>query len=77
MDTKIALERIEYFKTLKKDWDSYGGLPIHPVAIDRATKLIEGLSVCPINDGNIRITLGDEEVALIIDDQGGVSVPLV
>ena len=52
MDTEEALKRLESFRELKQNWDSYGGLPIHPAAIDRAKKLIEGFFVCPISDGN-------------------------
>ena len=77
MDTGEALKRLDELNSLEKDWDSYGGLKPDHTAIEKARKLLEGLFVCPINDGNIGITLGDEEVTLIIDNQGGVSVVLV
>lgn len=34
-----ALERLEEFKTLREDWDSYGAVPISPKAIDIAREL--------------------------------------
>lgn len=77
MDSKRALKRLDEFKSLKKNWDSYGGLKPDHTAIEKSKKLIEGLFVCPMNNGNIEITLGDEEVTLIVDNQGGVSVVLV
>ena len=77
MNTEEALERIESFKKLEKNWDSYGGLPIHPAAIERAKKLVDGFFVCPISDGNIGISFGDEDIMLVIDVEGGVSIPLI
>lgn len=76
MNTQEALKRLEELELLEENWDSYGGLKPDHTAIKKARELLEGLFVCPINDGNIGITLGDEEVTLIIDNQGGVSVPL-
>ena len=77
MNTEEALKRLEELKPLEDNWDSYGGLKPSHTAIDKSKKLLEGLFVCPINDGNIGITLGDEEVTLVVDNQGGVSVVLV
>ncbi len=76
MDIPEALKRIESFKELKEDWDSYGGRPIYPCAIAKAKELVEGFFVAPLPDGGIRISLGDEAILLTIDHTSDVSVHL-
>ena len=76
MTTGEALKRLEELKALEGNWDSYGGLKPSHTAIKKAKELVEGLSVCPINNGTIGITLGDEEVTLIVNNQGGVSLEI-
>lgn len=73
MEIKEALEKLESFKALGKDWDSYGGYPPTPAAIEAAKRLLEGLFVCPVCDGTISITLGDdEEVTILVGREGEV-----
>ena len=76
MEIKEALERIETFRKLEQNWDSYGGYPPRPAAIDMAKKLVGGFFVSPVCDGTIIISLGDEDVNISIDGQGGVSVEI-
>ncbi len=74
MDIPEALKRIESFAKLAEDWDSYGGRPIFPSAIEKAKQLVGGLFVVPVPDGSILITLGDEAIQLTVDRNGDVSV---
>jgi hypothetical protein len=76
MEIAEAIMKLESFRRLQKNWDSYDGLPISNYAIDRAKLLLEGLFVCPRNDGSVIISLGDEEVTIIVDDQGDVLLQL-
>jgi hypothetical protein len=76
-----ALERLEAFKTLAEDWDSYGAAPISAVAIDRARELSaeviskhalsirpEGYSfdVVPTPDGGVQLEWDVDEQHLEI-----------
>jgi hypothetical protein len=74
MEIKEALDRLESFKSLKAGWDSYGGLPPSKKAIEKAESLLKGLFVCPLNNGSVSISLGDERVNLIITNHGDVFV---
>ena len=72
MEIREALRRLEDFRELEQNWDSYGGRPISPAAIDKVIDLLEGFFVTPICDGTIGITFGDEDVTLIINHDGDV-----
>ncbi len=74
MDMKEALERLESFKSLGEDWDSYGGKPISTAAIETAKKMLEGFFVCPLSDGTVEISFGNEEWVLKIDEAGDVNI---
>ena len=74
MEIKEGLERLESFKELEENWDSYGGKPISPAAIATAEKMLKGFFVCPISDGTIAISFGDEEWTFKIDEGGDVYV---
>jgi|HubBroStandDraft_2_1064218.scaffolds.fasta_scaffold538213_2 hypothetical protein len=53
------IERIEFFKTLQHDWDSYGADGIDPVAIEQALQIVPildeslGWFVAPCSDGSV------------------------
>lgn len=72
MGIKEALEKVESFRGLKRNWDSYDGLPPSQAAIEKAKTLLSGLFVCPLCDGTISITLGGEEITLIVNQEGDV-----
>lgn len=59
---KSVQKNIRKFRTLKQDWDSYGGLSIRKRAIYRAIRLVEEIDpselyyvdVCPTAKGGVQ-----------------------
>ena len=69
---KKALEKLDSFEGLEEGWDGYGGLPISPAAIKVAKMLLEGFFICPISDGTIGITFGNDTVTILVDKTGDI-----
>lgn len=67
---KELIERIESFRELENDWNSYGGRKISEEAIEKAKYFANGLFVVPTPEGGVEISLGDEEVFLLIHPDG-------
>lgn len=58
MDVQEMTERIESFRELKQDWDSYGAVPIKANSIELALAVARSLPgddwfVGPVNDGSV------------------------
>lgn len=70
MSLRKEQKRIDSFGTLKENWNSYGAKPISKEAIKEAKRLIKGLFIVPTSEGGIQITLGDEEVFILIHPDG-------
>ena len=51
--------RLDEFKSLEENWDSYGAQPISPKAIDRAKDLLRVCSppcfIAPLADGGVQL----------------------
>ena len=76
MNTVECLTRLESFKGFK-NWDSYDGLPISEEAIDKAKGLLNGLFVIPTSSGCVEISLGNEEIIILILTDGSVVISYV
>lgn len=52
-----AVQKLDSFKDLKENWDSYGGRPISPKAIDCAKAMLfrlgPGWQPVPMSDGGV------------------------
>jgi len=64
-------ERLESFKALAPDWDSYGAKPIDPRAIEVARALVpfirDGIQVFPMKDGGVLFETDDADIAISPD----------
>lgn len=67
---KDLIKRIESFRELGDNWDSYGSRKISEEAIKKAKYFIDGLFVAPVSGGGIQIELGDGEVFILIHPDG-------
>lgn len=61
----------EEFLSLQEDWDSYGALPIFPLAVEMAKKIIKGLPegnwhCVPTSDGGVQIECHDNGISIEI-----------
>ena len=55
-------QMLDAFAALNADWDSYGALPISPVAIEKARILLASLAVVPLPSGGVQVEIGDVEI---------------
>ena len=63
-----AFERLESFKELKHNWDSYGAYPTDKRAIDACKMFLKHAPVVPINDGGVQIEwFGDDNVEIHVE----------
>lgn len=69
-----ALEKIESFKDLKDDWDSYGGREIDKRAISAASAFVAGTQPVPTCRGGIQLEwhLGGMDLEIVFDHEGKV-----
>ena len=56
------IARLDSFLSLKKGWDSYGGLPPNPKAIEKAKELLSLLPdwqwrAVPVSDGSVQLEM--------------------
>lgn len=63
-------KKIDSLLGLEENWDSYGGRPISKKATMMAKFFTEGLFIAPTSEGGIQITLGDENVFILIHPDG-------
>ena len=67
---KELIKKIESFRELGDNWDSYGCRKISEEAIEKAKYFAEGLFVVPTSEGGVEIYLGDDEVFILIHPDG-------
>jgi len=67
---KELAKKIDSFLELEHDWDSYGGRSISKKATMMAKFFTNGLFVAPTSEGGIQITLGDEDVFILVHPDG-------
>lgn len=78
-------KKLDYMAKLEHDWDSYGGDPINPEAIETARRILsdkdtsEDYIVCPSGDGGIAVywKSGGCEMHLEIEPDGGLFVTTI
>ena len=68
--TKELAKKIDSFLELEHDWDSYGARPVSYKAMMMAKFFTEGLFIEPTSEGGINISLGDEDVFILIHPDG-------
>ena len=80
-----AIEKIRKFEDLEENWNSYGAVRIHPVAIDTAIAWLTALSanvprphIVPTSSGHVGLEWGTgyRTVELDIRDDGKVNILL-
>lgn len=65
--------RLAELAELKDDWDSYGGSPPHPDAIEHARQLLEHCFIVPTNNGGVCIELHEVDIDIDVEiDRNGV-----
>ena len=71
-------DQLESLKILRFDWDSYGGNPIKPEAIELARALLRGIQIVPHPTGHLQIEFaaGGIDVEIYVTDQRVESVLL-
>jgi len=67
---KLLRQELKEFAKLEKDWDSCGGYPITKEALKTAKHFLDGLFIAPLSSGGLDITLGDEEVFILVQPDG-------
>ena len=78
-------KKLEYMAKLEPNWDSYGGDPISPEAIEVARLILtnndttEGYTVCPVGDGGVGVywKSGGTELQLEIEADGGFFITAI
>lgn len=78
-------ERLSHFQSLQPNWDSYGGLPISPAAIEGATVLIAVLErlgipdpqVYPIGNGAVGLEWSQNGADLAIEVKSIADIAIV
>jgi len=75
VNTKEMLDRLDQFKSLGKNWDSYGAPPINAKSIELAKTLIPGLpktetwGVYPGTGGDVQFETWDGATIVVWDSE--------
>lgn len=72
VDLEKTLKRLESFRDLKSDWDSYGAEAIAPDAVDTASKVVKIICsatpyVVPVNNGSVEIAWDSDVGCLCLE----------